>query len=168
MNGGVRKGEGDRQPKLEKVLEQIRLKHYDVLLVYSMDRFSRQHPKKTNALLDRIVYDYGCRFIAIQQGIDSKNELIWNAIKPLFTYFANVFSQNLSDKIKNGIKNKKEKGVYRGGRPKKNGKVDIGEVTEIYRRTNSLRKTAQAYNQTRYKDNRISYQYVRRILANEV
>ena len=50
--GSGYKGE---QPKLQEVIEKIRLRHYSVLLVHSLDRFSREHPKKTNALLDRIV-----------------------------------------------------------------------------------------------------------------
>ena len=63
----------DNQPRLDEVLEKIRLKHYSPLIVYSMDRFSRQSPSKINALLDKIVEQYHCRFIALQQGIDSEN-----------------------------------------------------------------------------------------------
>ena len=156
------------QPELDKVLEKIRLKQYDVILVHSIDRFSRQHPKKTSVLLNRIVYDYGCRFIALQQGIDSDNELTWNCTTGMFIYFANLFSQNLSEKIRAGIESKKEKGTYKGGRPKKNGKINIPEVKRLYADTSSLRKTAAAYNQTRYKDNRISYQYVSRVLSGAI
>jgi len=112
----------DCQPELDKVLEKIRLKHYDVLIVYSMDRFSRQSPSKINALLDRIVEDCKCRFIALQQGIDSQNELTWHVVKPLFTYFANKFSKDLGEKVRNGIVRKKERGIYSGGRPKKRGR----------------------------------------------
>jgi len=110
----------DRQPKLERIIEKIRLRHYDTLIVYSMDRFSRQSPSKINALLDVIVEQYKCRFIALQQGIDSQNELTWHVVKPLFTYFANKFSKDLGEKIRKGIERKKEKGSYNGGRPKVN------------------------------------------------
>ena len=48
----------DNQPKLDEILEKIRLKKYDILIVYSMDRFSRQSPSKINALLDRIVEEH--------------------------------------------------------------------------------------------------------------
>jgi len=86
-----------KQPKLENVLQKIQRKQYDVLLVYSLDRFSRQAPSKVNRLLDALVERDGCRFISRQEGIDSENELIWHAIRPLFTYFANVYSRNLSE-----------------------------------------------------------------------
>jgi site-specific DNA recombinase len=151
--GSGYKGE---QPKLKEVLERIRKKEFNVILVYSMDRFSREHPKKVNALLDVIVYTYGCRFIAIQQSIDSDNEMVWNVIKPLFTYFANVFSKNLSDKVSKGIARKKEKGEYGGGRPEK--KADLKLLKQLYDQTGSLRKAAELYNlQQQTKKGKISY-----------
>jgi len=45
-------------------------------------------------------------------------------VRLLFAYFANVFSRNLSEKIKLGIKTQREKGTYRGGRPSKQLDVD--------------------------------------------
>lgn len=161
--GSGYKGE---QPKLREVLEGIRKKEFDVLVVYSMDRFSREHPKKVNALLDRIVYDHKCRFIALQQGIDSENEMVWNVIKPLFTYFANVFSRNLADKVRKGIARKKERGEYSGGRPSK--KVDVGLLKSLYVEFKSLRRVAELYNekQGRKKD-RISFVTVRSLLKKQ-
>jgi len=107
------------QQKLKILLDEIRRKRYDVLLVYSLDRFSRQAPSKVNRLLDELVEQDGCRFISRLEGIDSDNELTWNVVRPLFAYFANVFSRNLSEKIKLGIKSQREQGTYRGGRPSK-------------------------------------------------
>lgn len=149
-------------PKLKELLEKIRLKHYDALLVSTLDRFSREHPKKTNMLLDRIVYDYNCRFISLMEGIDSSNEMIWHVIRPLFTYFANIFSRNLSSKVKAGIKRKKEKGEYRGGRPKK--KIDMEKLKGIAKKDFGWRRIAAEYNKDLPKRLQISYQQVRRVL----
>jgi len=163
--GSGYKGE---QPKLKDIIEQIKLRHYNILLVYSMDRFSREHPKKVNALLDRIVYDHKCRFIALQQNIDSDNEVTWNVIRPLFTYFANVFSRNLSIKVKQGIARKKELGLYGGGRPEK--KVDTQLLMSLYKQTHSLRQTAKMYNeqQLKSKKRRISYVTVKKLLNKHI
>jgi len=117
------------QPRLQEVLEHIRRKKYDAFLVYSLDRFSREAPSKVNRLLDAIVERDGCRFISRQEGIDSENELIWHAIRPLFTYFANIYSRNLSEKIKQGIQTKREKGTYRGGRPRKT--LDVERLKRV-------------------------------------
>ena len=151
------------QPKLDEVIEKIRKKHYSILLVYSLDRFSRQHPKKTNALLDQIVYDYKCRFISLKEGIDSENEMIWHVIRPLFSYFANVFSRQLSEKIRAGIQNKKEKGLYVGGRPKKS--VDLQKLKGFSATGKSLRGVAEDYNYGLPLSQRISHTQVSRLLS---
>ncbi len=152
----------DNQPKLDEILERIRLKHFDVLLVYSMDRFSRQSPSKINALLDRIVEEYKCRFLAIQQGIDSDNDLTWHVVKPLFTYFANKFSKDLGEKVKRGIAQKKAKGIYKGGRPA--FRLDLGIIEALKAKGLSLRAIAEEFNRDRLKKNQISYSTIQRVL----
>ncbi len=151
----------DNQPRLDEVLEKIRLKHYSALIVYSMDRFSRQSPSKINALLDKIVEQYHCRFIALQQGIDSENEMTWHVVKPLFTYFANKFSRDLGDKVKRGIERKKQLNKYTGGRPQK--KIDTVLIRTLRESGLSLRQIASRINDDKTKNQRISYQTVMRV-----
>ena len=112
------------QPKLKALLARIRRQEFAALLVYSLDRLSRQAPSQTNRLLDELVEAHGCRFISRLEGIDSANELTWNVVRPIFAYFANLFSRNLSEKIKAGIRHQRENGAYRGGRPSKQLDVD--------------------------------------------
>ena len=152
------------QPKLNEIIEKIRLGYYRTLLVHSLDRFSREHPKKTNALLDRIVYDYSCRFISLKEGIDSDNEMVWHVIRPLFSYFANVYSKQLSEKIKAGIKNKREKGLFRGGRPRK--EVNLERLRSILSTKGRipLRELETRYNTGIPKSGRVSYQTLRKAL----
>ena len=150
------------QPKLSQIIEKVRRKEYAIFLVYSLDRFSRQAPRKTNALLDQIVYDYKCRFISLKESIDSDNSMVWNVMKPLFTYFANTFSQQLSEKIKAGIKNKQEKGTYKGGRPKKT--YDLVKLRELSNLGCGIRKIAEFYNEGLPKKQHISHMQVSRIL----
>lgn len=153
-------------PKLRQVLESIRLKKYNILLVSTLDRFSRAHPKQTNALLDQIVYQYRCRFISLLEGIDSDNEITWHAVRPLFTYFANMFSKTLSEKVRKGIQKKKEKGLYGGGRPSK--QLDIerfqGIVSDLRANGSGYRKITEAYNKGLPKDRRLSYTQTFRVL----
>ncbi len=159
--GSAFKGE---QPKLKEIIEKIRLKHYSILLVYSLDRFSREHPKKVNALLDQIVYDHQCRFISLKEGLDSQNEMIWHVVRPLFSYFANVFSKQLSEKIKAGIRNKKEKNLFRGGRPRK--KVDLEKLRALLLAGGRLplRTLETRYNTGVPKAERLSYATIRKAL----
>ena len=153
------------QPKLKEKLKQIKLGHYGIMLVWSMDRFSREHPRKVDDLLNQIVYDYKCRFIAMADSIDSSDEMKWHIMRHMLTYFANIYSRRLSERVKGGITRAKEKGTYKGGRPSKKHRVDIGEVKQLYAKTNSFRKAADLYNTTRYGNNRISRTYVSRVMA---
>ena len=153
------------QPKLDEVIENIRLKRYSLLIVYSMDRFSRQSPSKINALLDTIVEKYGCRFIALQQGIDSENELTFAVVKPLFVYFANKFSRDLSDKIKRGIALKKARKTYKGGRPKKS--LDVAVIEALKAKGLSIRKIVREINAGKIERNRISFSTVQRVIQKQ-
>ena len=102
--------------KLRDVLRLIKEGHYKVLIVFSMDRFSRLHPSSTNHMLNFIVNECKCRFLSLQEKIDSENEIMWFIVRHLFQYFAWTYSKNLSEKVKLGMKLAKEKGV-RIGRP---------------------------------------------------
>jgi DNA invertase Pin-like site-specific DNA recombinase len=155
------------QPKLKEKLEQIKLGHYGILLVWSMDRFSREHPRKVDELLNRIVYDYKCRFIALGDGIDSADEMKWHIMRHMMTYFANVYSRKLSERVKGGIARAKEKGSYKGGRPPKAGKANLEAIKRLFEETKSLRETARRYNEGKSGTNRISRNLVKRILASK-
>ena len=106
--------------KLQEVLDLMPKKIYDVVLVYSMDRFSRLHPSITEKILNHIT-SCNVRFISILEHLDSDNPLIWYSMKGLWIYFANLYSVNLSKKVKEGMAKAKAQGKPIG-RPK--GSVD--------------------------------------------
>jgi len=89
-------------PKLQQILDLIAKGEYQVIVVYSMDRFSRQKPSVTERMLNHIT-DCKCRFISIQERLDSDNPMLWYCFKGIWIYFANMYSQNLSQKIKAGM-----------------------------------------------------------------
>jgi DNA invertase Pin-like site-specific DNA recombinase len=99
--------------KLQKILDLITKRTYDVFIVFNLDRFSRQHPSKTEKMLQHIV-DCKCRFIAIQQNLDSDNEMLWYSFKGLWSYISHMYSQNLSERVKLGMKRAKAKGKHIG------------------------------------------------------
>lgn len=158
---------GKSRKVFNDALERIRLKQFDILMVYMLDRFSRDVPTKTVADLHKIVEVYGCRFISIKEGIDSSQDM-WQIVMMIFAYMANSFSKMLGIRVREGINRKKKEGTYTGGRPPKRDRVDIAEVKRLYSETQSFRKTAATYNQTRYARNRISRNYVKRILAEQI
>ena len=100
-------------PKLQQVLSLITQRVYQVIVVHSLDRFSRQKPRVTEQMLNHII-DCKCRFIAVAHNLDSDNEMTWYAFKGLFAYFSNLYSKQLSEKVKLGMARAKEKGVHVG------------------------------------------------------
>ena len=106
----------DLPPNLQKVLELITKRLYQVIIVYSMDRFSRQKPRVTEQLLNHVT-DCDCRFISIQENLDSDNKQMWFSMKGIWLYLANQFSVNLSKKVILGMERAREKGIH-VGRPK--------------------------------------------------
>ena len=152
------------QPKLHELLSRIRRHEFDCLLVYSLDRLSRRPPSYTNRLLDELVEQQGVRFISKLEGIDSANELSWNMVRPILAYFANLFSRNLSEKIKLGIKTKREKGVYRGGRPRKAVDPDRLKALLLTRNGDGWRKLAQRYNEGLRSDQQVSFSLLRKVI----
>ena len=155
------------QPKLKDYIEQIKKGFYGAMLVWSMVRFSREHPRKVDDLLNRIAYDYKCRFISLTDGIDSADEVKWHIMRHLMTYFANVYSRKLSERVKNGIKRAKEKKTYNGGRPKKKiaseRLMDMKE--KVLDRGLSIRRAAEEYNDGLPRDQRIGKSKMAELLS---
>ncbi|MFA5090864.1 MAG: recombinase family protein [Candidatus Omnitrophota bacterium] len=153
---------GNKRKAFEEVLERVRLKEFNILMVYMLDRFSRETPTKIVSDLHRIVEEYKCRFISVKEGIDSNNDM-WQIVMMIFAYMANNYSKMLGIRVREGIKHKKEQGKYKGGRPRK--EIDIDKLRRITKQGNlGLRKIAQEYNQELPKKDRISYGKVKRVL----
>ena len=99
--------------KLQQVLDLIAQGVYKVIVVHSLDRFSRLTPSITEKMLNHII-DSKCRFISLQENLDSDNPMVWYCFKGLWLYFANQYSIKLSQKVKLGMIRAKEKGVHCG------------------------------------------------------
>jgi len=58
-------------------------------------------------MMDYVV-ENECRFVSMQDSIDSSDEIKWLIIKPLFQYLSWIYSRNLSEKVKLGMAKKKK------------------------------------------------------------
>jgi len=121
--------------ELQQALDMIAKGDYKIVVVYSMDRFSRQKPSLTEKMLNHII-DCKCRFISIQENLDSDNPMVWFCFKGLWLYFANLYSINLSKKVKLGMDKAKQKGIH-CGRPKgskdKKTRAKKGYYNRVYK-----------------------------------
>lgn len=151
-----------QRPVFEDVLERLRLKEHNVLLVYMLDRFSRQKPTQIVSDLHRITEIFGARFISLREAIDSSQPM-WEVIMMIFAFMANNSSKMLGIRVREGIRLKKAKNEYHGGRPAK--RVDADRLKTIVSNGKlSLRGLAAAYNAGLPKTQWLSHQKVRRLL----
>ena len=153
---------GHERKVFDEVIERVRMREFNGLMVYMLDRFSREVPTKTVADLHKIVEEYGCRFISVKEGIDSKNEM-WQIIMMVFAYMANNYSKMLGVRVREGIQHKKAKGEYAGGRPQK--KVNEARLRGIAQDHGlSLREIAKTYNAGLPKKERVSHVFIKGLL----
>ena len=151
-----------RRPVFEEMLDRLRLKEFNVLLVYMLDRFSRQKPTQIVSDLHRITDTYGARFISLKESVDSEQPM-WEIVMMIFAYMANSYSKMLGIRVREGIQAKKAKNEYRGGRPVK--QVDADRLkTLVHGGKLSLRKLAAMYNAGLPRNQWLSHQKVRRLL----
>jgi DNA invertase Pin-like site-specific DNA recombinase len=137
------------QKVLRELLDRIRKKEFSVLMVHSLDRFSRQPPTKTEVWLAFIVAEK-CRFISLQEHLDSENEMMWFAMKGLWSYFAHLFSRKLSEKIRSTVRRNGVTKSYRGkkwGRPAV--EIDRDLVLRLHESGRSIRAIAAEMNLSR-------------------
>lgn len=165
------------QPQLTLLIEQIRQKHYGVLLVHSLSMFICVDPVKTYEMLTRIVDIYKCRFISLAEGIDSENFEKWQASMRLFNYFVNELFRTYSSlrdqyqntqisqsiKAENDLKDTKDNMKRSGGRPKKD--IDPKRLSDIKRTGMSVRQLTTAYNDGLPEESRVSKTTMAQALA---
>jgi len=153
----------DGQPQLRAILEAIRRQQYQVFVCHSLDRFSRRSPHEVNAMIERLVHRDGCRFISLVDRIDSADEISWHITRHVMQWMANRYSLMLSEKIQAGIRHKRERGEYRGGRPKK--VVDADRLKALLLKRNGLgwRRLAERYNQDLPPRDQVSFSLLRRV-----
>lgn len=151
-----------KRPIFDGMLERIRRKEFDILLVYMLDRFSRAKPTQIISDFNRIIEIYKCRFVSLKEGIDS-DQAMFEIILMSMSWMAHNYSKMLGIRVREGIQVKKAKGQYHGGRPKK--VVDMKRLSALTKNGRpSLRKLASLYNDGLPKNKQISHQRLRRAL----
>lgn len=152
-----------RRPVFEVVLERLRLKEFNALLVYMLDRFSRQKPTQIVSDLHRITDTFGARFLSLREAIDSEQPM-WEIVMMVFAYMANSYSKMLGVRVREGIRVKKARNEYRGGRPEK--PVDADRLKALVSNgIPPLRRLTETYNAGLPKSRWLSYQTLRKALA---
>jgi DNA invertase Pin-like site-specific DNA recombinase len=130
-----------KRPQFDRMMADARLKKFDIVLVWAVDRFARSIKQLLDMVLelDRV----HVRFVAMTQNIDSdeKNPM-GRFMLTLFGALAQLERDMILKRVQAGIREAKRKGVH-CGRPKKVFRRD--QVIELHQQGLSQRAIARHF-----------------------
>ena len=113
-------GTNDNRPAFLQMIEDSKKKQFERVLVYKLDRFSRS--KYDNAMYKHILAGNGVKVISATETISDTPE--GALMEGLLEMFAEMYSKDLSQKVKRGIRENFLKGLTIGGTPPYGYKVE--------------------------------------------
>ena len=104
-------GTNDNRPDFQRMLKDASKKEWDYVLVYKLDRFSRD--KYETVMHKHELKKFGVKVISAMENIPDTPEgiILEGVIESMNEYY----SKELSQKIKRGMKENRIKGIYQGG-----------------------------------------------------
>ena len=112
-------GADSNRPEFKRMLAEARQHHFDLLLVWSLDRFSREPVINSLSYLKQL-QDHNVHLKSYVDGIDTREQADTQELMMIILMWQ---SQNerkrISRRTKAGIQRRKNLGVWKGGRPRK-------------------------------------------------
>lgn len=113
-------GADSNRPEFKKMLAEARQHHFDLLLVWSLDRFSREPLLNTLAYLQQLKH-HNIALKSFTENIDTSEGGTQELIMVILMWLAQEERDKISRRTKAGIQRRKNLGIWKGGRPKKKG-----------------------------------------------
>ena len=104
-------GTNDNRTAFQRLLKDSAKRAWDVVLVYKLDRFSRN--KYEMAIHKRTLRDFGVRLVSAMENIPDTPEGI--ILESLLEGMAEYYSAELSQKVRRGLNESRLKGNFTGG-----------------------------------------------------
>jgi DNA invertase Pin-like site-specific DNA recombinase len=96
------------------MLEDAAKRKFDVLVFWSLDRFSREGIRKTIAYLQQLS-NLGCRFKSYTEPLlDTENELVAHIVVGVLAYLAQQEAVRISERTKAGLQRVRSQGKTLG------------------------------------------------------
>ena len=104
-------GTNDCRPNFLQMIEDAQKKQFDFIICYKLDRFSRNH-------YDSVFYKHklqqsGVKVLSAMEAISDTQE--GKLIEGILEIMAEMYSTDLSQKVKRGLKESAIKGTFTGG-----------------------------------------------------
>ncbi len=113
-----RTGTNFRREGFERMMQDVRKKRIDCVIVKDLSRFGRNHIEAGN-YIQKIFPFMGVRFIALADGIDTfaeKSDADEMALN-LKNLLNEMYAMDIAEKVKSGKRSRQEQGSYTGGVP---------------------------------------------------
>jgi DNA invertase Pin-like site-specific DNA recombinase len=111
-------GGDSNRPQFKTMLGRVRQRHFDLVLVWALDRFSREGMTNTLSYMKQL-HDYKTTFKSLQEPwLDTSNEGIGQVILAVFSWVAEQEKKRISERTKAALARKKALGVKLGRPPK--------------------------------------------------
>lgn len=113
-------GADSGRPQFRQMLNDAMLLKFQAILVWKLDRFSREGISNTLAYIERI-RGRGCALKSMTESwLDTgKDNPISEVILAIMSWVAQEERRKISERTKLGIQRRKNLGIWKGGRPKK-------------------------------------------------
>ena len=104
-------GTNNNRPDFQRMLKESSRKEWDYVLVYKLDRFSRN--KYETAIHKKTLRDNGVKLLSAMENIPDTPEGI--ILESLLEGMNQYYSTELAQKVSRGMKETRRKGLYQGG-----------------------------------------------------
>lgn len=113
-------GGSANRPEFQRMLGKVRQRHFDLILVWALDRFSREGMTNTLSYIKQLK-EYKTSLKSIQESwLDTSQEGVAELLLAIFAWVAAEEKRKISERTKAGLAKLKAKGI-KLGRPKKGG-----------------------------------------------
>ena len=113
-------GGDSNRPEFQNMLNGAKKKEFDIILVWSLDRFSREGILNTLSYL-KILKQHNVSLKSLQEGwLDTRDSGLSELLLAIFSWVAQQERQRISERIKAGLK--KAKNIGKRGKDKKQRK----------------------------------------------
>ena len=111
-------GGNSNRPKFQEMLGKVRQRRYDIILVWALDRFSREGIHQTTGYIKQL-NDYKTALKSLQESwLDTREQGISDLLLAIFSWVAAQERKRISDRTKAALNLKRSRGV-KLGRPRK-------------------------------------------------
>lgn len=109
-------GGSSNRPEFQRMLNEVRQRHVDIILVWALDRFSREGILNTLKYMQELK-KYKCALKSMQeQWLDTSDSGVGELLLLFMAWFAEQERLRISERTKAGLEKKRKQGV-RLGRP---------------------------------------------------